>query len=49
MRKDVLAGAAVGAALLGGAASIISAEAAEEPDYRPLETDGDSPDPRIRR
>ncbi len=42
MRKDVLAGVGVGAALLGGAAFIYFRERlAEEPDYRPLETDGD--------
>jgi DNA gyrase inhibitor GyrI len=42
MRKDMLAGAAVGAALLGGAAFYYFREKlTEEPDYRPLETDGD--------
>jgi SOUL heme-binding protein len=42
MRKDVLAGAAVGAALLGGAAFyFVREKSAEEPDYRALETDGD--------
>jgi len=42
MRKDVLAGAAVGAALLGGAALYFLREkSTEEPDFRPLETDGD--------
>src|SRR5215204_461538 len=42
MRKDVMAGAAVGAALLGGAAFYYLRERAhEEPDYRALETDGD--------
>lgn len=42
MRKDVLAGAAVGAALLGGAALYFFREqSTEEPDFRPLETDGD--------
>ena len=42
MRKDVLAGAAVGAALLGGAALYYFREkSTEEPEYRPLETDGD--------
>ena len=42
MRKDVLAGVGVGAALLGGAAYYFLREKAqEEPDYRPLETDGD--------
>ena len=43
MRKDMLAGAAaVGAALLGGAAFYYFRERqTEEPDYRPLATDGD--------
>ena len=42
MRKDVLAGAAVGAALLGGAAFyFVREKSTEEPDYRALETDGD--------
>jgi len=42
MRKDVMAGAAVGAALLGGAAFYYLRERSqEEPDYRALETDGD--------
>lgn len=42
MRKEVLAGAAVGAALLGGAALYFFREKSqEEPDYRALETDGD--------
>lgn len=42
MRKDVLAGVGVGAALLGGAAYYYFREKSqEEPDYRPLETDGD--------
>jgi len=42
MRKDVLAGLGVGAALLGGAAFYYFREkSAEEPGYRPLETDGD--------
>ncbi|HXG99996.1 MAG TPA: heme-binding protein [Sphingomicrobium sp.] len=43
MRKDVLAGAAaVGAALLGGAAVYFLREKqTEEPDYRTLATDGD--------
>jgi DNA gyrase inhibitor GyrI len=42
MRKDVLAGIGVGAALLGGAAFYYFRErSTEEPDYRPLETDGD--------
>ena len=42
MRKDVMAGAAVGAALLGGAALYYFREKSiEEPDYRALETDGD--------
>jgi hypothetical protein len=42
MRKNVLAGAAVGAALLGGAALYFFREkATEEPDYRALESDGD--------
>ena len=42
MRKDMLAGVGVGAALLGGAAFYYFRERSqEEPDYRPLETDGD--------
>jgi len=42
MRKDVLAGAAVGAALIGGAALYYFREkSTEEPGFRPLETDGD--------
>lgn len=42
MRKDVLAGAAVGAALIGGAAFYFLREkSAGEPDYRALESDGD--------
>lgn len=42
MRKDLLAGIGVGAALLGGAAFYFLRErSAEEPDYRPVETDGD--------
>ena len=42
MRKDMIAGAAVGAALLGGAAVYYLRErSSEEPDFRPLETDGD--------
>jgi hypothetical protein len=42
MRKDVLAGIGVGAALLGGAAFYYFRErSTEEADYRPLETDGD--------
>ena len=42
MRKDVLAGAAVGAALLGSAALYFFRERlTEEPEYRPLATDGD--------
>ena len=42
MRKDVLAGVGVGAALLGGAAFYYLREKAQgEPDYRALETDGD--------
>ena len=42
MRKDVMAGAAVGAALLGGAAFYYFRERAqEEPDFRALESDGD--------
>ncbi len=43
MRKDVLAGAAaVGAALIGGAALYVLRERqTEEPDYRVLVTDGD--------
>jgi DNA gyrase inhibitor GyrI len=42
MRKGLLAGAAVGAALLGGAALYIFREKqTPEPDFRALETDGD--------
>ena len=42
MRKDVLAGIGVGAALLGGAAFYYLRERAQdEPDYRALESDGD--------
>lgn len=42
MRKDVLAGVGIGAALLGGAAFYYLRErSAEEPDFRPLGTDGD--------
>ena len=42
MRKDVLAGVGVGAALLGGAAYYYFRERSqEEPDFRSLETDGD--------
>ncbi len=42
MRKDVMAGAAVGAALLGGAAFYYFRERSqEEPEFRPLESDGD--------
>ena len=42
MRKDVLAGAALGAALIGGAAVYYFREKqTEEPDYRALTTDGD--------
>ena len=43
MRKDVVAGAAaVGAALIGGAALYYLREKqTEEPDYRALATDGD--------
>jgi DNA gyrase inhibitor GyrI len=42
MRKDMMAGAAVGAALLGGAAFYYLRERShEEPEFRPLETDGD--------
>ena len=42
MRKDMLAGLGVGAALLGGAAFYYFREKSqEEPDYRALETDGD--------
>ncbi|MCF2515023.1 heme-binding protein [Sphingomonas sp. G124] len=42
MRKDVLAGLGVGAALLGGAALYYFREkSTEEPGYRPLVTDGD--------
>lgn len=42
MRKGVMAGAAVGAALLGGAAVYYFRERmTDEPDFRPLETEGD--------
>jgi DNA gyrase inhibitor GyrI len=42
MRKGVMAGVATGVALLGGAAFYYLKErATEEPDYRPLETEGD--------
>ena len=42
MRKDVMAGAALGALLLGGAAVYYLREKqTEEPDYRTLVTDGD--------
>ena len=42
MRKDVLAGVGVGAALLGGAALYFFREkSTEEPDYRALESEGD--------
>jgi DNA gyrase inhibitor GyrI len=42
MRKGILAGAGVAAALLGGAAFYYLKErSTEEPGYRPLETDGD--------
>ncbi|HEU4956227.1 MAG TPA: heme-binding protein [Sphingomicrobium sp.] len=42
MRKEVMAGAAVGAALLGGAAFYYFRERSqEEPGFRPLATDGD--------
>jgi len=42
MRKDVLAGVGVGAALLGGAAFYYLREKSQgEPDFRALETDGD--------
>lgn len=42
MRKDVLAGVGVGAALLGGAAFyFFRGKSAAEPEFRPLETDGD--------
>jgi hypothetical protein len=42
MRKNVLAGVGIGAALLGGAAFYYLKErSTEEPGYRPLETDGD--------
>jgi DNA gyrase inhibitor GyrI len=42
MRKDLLAGVGVGAALLGSAAFYYFREkATEEPDYRALESDGD--------
>ena len=42
MRKDLLAGVGVAAAVLGGAAFYYLKErSTEEPDFRPLETDGD--------
>jgi len=42
MRKDLMAGVGVAAAVLGGAAFYYLKErATEEPDYRPLESDGD--------
>jgi DNA gyrase inhibitor GyrI len=42
MRKGFMAGVAAGAALLGGAAYYYFRErSADEPDFRPLETDGD--------
>ena len=42
MRKQVMAGVAVGAALLGGAAIYYLRErSTDEPDYRALESDGD--------
>ena len=42
MRKGVMAGVVAGAALLGGAAVYYLRErSAEEPEFRPLETDGD--------
>jgi DNA gyrase inhibitor GyrI len=42
MRKGFMAGVAAGAALLGGAAFYYFRErSAEEPEFRPLETDGD--------
>ena len=42
MRKGFMAGVAAGAALLGGAAFYYFRERSQdEPDYRPLETDGD--------
>ena len=42
MRKEMLAGVGVGAALLGGAAFYYFKErSTEEPDYRALESDGD--------
>ena len=42
MRKDLLAGVGVAAAVLGGAAFYYLKErSTEEPGYRPLETDGD--------
>jgi DNA gyrase inhibitor GyrI len=42
MRKGFMAGVAAGAALLGGAAYYYFRErSAEEPEFRPLETDGD--------
>ena len=42
MRKDLLAGVGVAAAVLGGAAFYYLKErATEEPGFRPLETDGD--------
>lgn len=41
MRKGIMAGVAAGAALLGGAAFYYLRErSTEEPDFRPLETDG---------
>ena len=42
MRKDIVAGVGVAAAVLGGAAFYYLKErATEEPEFRPLETDGD--------
>ena len=42
MRKGVMAGVAAGAALIGGATFYYLKErSTEEPDYRPLESDGD--------
>ena len=42
MRKDLLAGVGVAAAMLGGAAFYYLKErSTEEPEFRPLETDGD--------
>ena len=41
MRKDVLAGVGVGAALLGAAFYYFRERSTVEPGYRPLETDGD--------